>query len=52
MILSAGIGVILPSGEIRKDKINLVAGAITQPFVEMVILVTMHCRQLKAKRLF
>lgn len=25
-------GIILPSGEISKDKVNLVAGAITQPF--------------------
>ena len=25
-------GIILPSGEIGKNKINLVAGAITQPF--------------------
>ena len=29
-------GIIKPSGEIGKDKINLVAGAITQPFAEMV----------------
>ena len=29
-------GIIRPSGEINKDKINLVAGAITQPFAEMV----------------
>lgn len=29
-------GIILPSGEINKDKINLVAGAITPPFAEMV----------------
>ena len=29
-------GIILPSGEISKDKINLVAGAITQPLAEMV----------------
>lgn len=29
-------GIITPSGEISKDKINLVAGAITQPFAEMV----------------
>ena len=29
-------GIILPSGEIGKDKINRVAGAITQPFAEMV----------------
>ena len=28
-------GIIKPSGEIGKDKINLVAGAITQPFAEM-----------------
>ena len=33
-------GIILPSGEINKDKINLVAGAITQPFAEMVWLTT------------
>ena len=31
-------GIILPSGEIGKDKLNLVAGAITQPFAEMVWL--------------
>lgn len=31
-------GIILPSGEISKDKVNLVTGAITQPFAEMVIL--------------
>ena len=29
-------GIITPSGKISKDKINLVAGAITQPFAEMV----------------
>ena len=29
-------GIITPSGEISKDKINLVAGAITQPFAETV----------------
>ena len=29
-------GIILPSGEISKDKVNLVAGAITQSFAEMV----------------
>ena len=29
-------GCILPSGEIGKDKINLVADAITQLFAEMV----------------
>ena len=33
-------GIILPSGEINKDKINLVAGAITQPFAEMVWVTT------------
>lgn len=32
-------GIILPSGEISKDKVNLVTGAITQPFAEMVRLV-------------
>ena len=33
-------GIILLSGEINKDKINLVAGAITQPFAEMVWVTT------------
>jgi hypothetical protein len=33
-------GIIHPSGAINKDKINLVAGAITQPFAEMVWLTT------------
>lgn len=33
-------GILLPSGEIGKDKINLVAGAITQPFAEMVWVTT------------
>lgn len=33
-------GVISSSGAINKDKINLVAGAITQPFAEMVWLTT------------
>ena len=33
-------GMILQSGEISKDKINLVAGAITQPFAEMVWVTT------------
>lgn len=33
-------GIILPSGEINKDKINLVAGAITQPLDEMVWITT------------
>ncbi len=31
-----GRGILLPTGEISKDKINLVAGAVTQPFAEMV----------------
>lgn len=38
LLLSKGI--ILQSGEISKDKINLVAGAITQPFAEMVWVTT------------
>jgi hypothetical protein len=33
-------GVLLPSGEISKDKINLVTGAITLPFAEMVWVTT------------
>ena len=33
-------GIILPSGEVDKDKINLVTGAITQPFTKMVCLTT------------
>lgn len=33
-------GIIFPSGEINKDKINLVAGAITQPFAEIVWVTT------------
>ncbi len=33
-------GIILPSGEIGKDKINLAAGVITQPFAEMVWVTT------------
>ena len=33
-------GIILPSGEISKNKINLVAGAVTQPFTEMVWVTT------------
>ena len=33
-------GIILPSGEISKDKVNLVAKAITQPFAEMVWVTT------------
>ena len=32
--------ILKPSGEISKDKINLVAGAITQPFAEMVWVTT------------
>ena len=31
-----GKRIILPSGKISKDKVNLAAGAITQPFAEMV----------------
>ena len=38
MLLTKGI--ILQSGEVNKDKVNLVAGAITQPFAEMVWLTT------------
>ena len=38
LLLSKGI--IQQSGEISKDKINLVAGAITQPFAEMVWVTT------------
>lgn len=33
-------GIILQSGEVNKNKVNLVAGAITQPFAEMVWLTT------------
>ena len=33
-------GIITSSGEISKDKISLVAGAITQPFAEMVWVTT------------
>ena len=33
-------GIILPSGEISKDKINLVAGTITQPLAEMIWVTT------------
>ena len=33
-------GIMLSSGAINKDKINLVAGAITQPFAEMVWVTT------------
>ena len=33
-------GIILPSGEVCKDKINLIAGAMTLPFAEMVWVTT------------
>ena len=33
-------GIILPTGEISKDKINLISGAITLPFAEMVWVTT------------
>jgi len=33
-------GVILQSGDISKDKINLISGAMTQPFAEMVWVTT------------
>lgn len=33
-------GILKRSGEINKDKINLVAGTITQPFAEMVWVTT------------
>ena len=33
-------GIILPSGVISKDKINLVAGTITRPFAEMAWVTT------------
>ena len=33
-------GIILPSGEVCKNKINLVTGAMTQPFAEMVWVTT------------
>ena len=33
-------GIITQSGEICKSKINLVAGAITQPFAEMIWVTT------------
>lgn len=38
-------GIIFPSGEINKNKINLVAGAITKPFAEMVWLVAHDDRE-------
>ena len=33
-------GITKQSGEVNKNKVNLVAGAITQPFAEMVWLTT------------
>lgn len=33
-------GIIQPSGEINKDKINLIIGAISLPFAEMVWVAT------------
>lgn len=33
-------GILTPSGKVNKDKINLVAGAVTQPFAEMVWVTT------------
>lgn len=33
-------GILRPSGEIVKDKINLISGAHTQPFAEMLWTVT------------
>ena len=33
-------GILLPSGEINKTKINLIAGAMTLPFTEMVWVTT------------
>lgn len=33
-------GIVLPSGEINKNKINLVVGAITQPFAELLWITT------------
>lgn len=33
-------GIVLPSGEIGRDKINLLSGAYTPPFVEMLWTVT------------
>ncbi|WP_195376920.1 hypothetical protein [Anaerotruncus rubiinfantis] len=33
-------GIIKQSGEVNKNKVNLVAGAMTQPFTEMVWLTT------------
>lgn len=33
-------GILRPSGEVVKDKINLISGAYTQPFIEMLWTVT------------
>ena len=33
-------GIVTPSGEINKTKINLVAGAVTKPFAEMIWVTT------------
>lgn len=33
-------GILIPSGEINKDKINLIIGAMTAPFIEMVWVTT------------
>ena len=33
-------GIVAPSGEINKTKINLVSGAVTQPFAEMIWIMT------------
>jgi len=33
-------GILSPSGEVRKDKINLVSGAIVNPFAEMIWVTT------------
>ena len=33
-------GIFSPSGEVRKDKINLVSGAIVKPFAEMIWVTT------------
>ena len=36
-------GIILQSGEINKNKINLVAGAITQPFAKRLCYLRCIC---------
>jgi len=33
-------GILSPSGEVQKDKINLVSGAIVNPFAEMIWVTT------------